>query len=46
MDETGRGLFIIANLAEEWGTRFQDDGKTVWAQCPGRATAETPGLPR
>ncbi|MYV55636.1 SpoIIE family protein phosphatase [Streptomyces sp. SID3212] len=55
VDETGRGLFIIANLAEQWGTRFQDDGKTVWAQCPSRATAATtdarapaasPGLPR
>ncbi|MET9484336.1 ATP-binding SpoIIE family protein phosphatase [Streptomyces sp. NPDC006638] len=45
VDETGRGLFIIANLAEEWGTRFQDDGETVWAQCPGRATAEAPGAP-
>ena len=31
-DETGRGLFIIATLADNWGTRYQTEGKTVWAQ--------------
>ncbi|MET7518268.1 ATP-binding protein [Streptomyces sp. NPDC005480] len=31
IDETGRGLFIIASLADQWGTRFQTQGKTVWA---------------
>ncbi|MFJ2651227.1 SpoIIE family protein phosphatase [Streptomyces sp. NPDC087420] len=45
VDETGRGLFIIANLAEQWGTRFQDEGKTVWAQCTGRASDTNPGAP-
>jgi hypothetical protein len=34
LDETGRGLFIIASLGERWGTRYQADGKTVWAEQP------------
>nr|WTB30162.1 SpoIIE family protein phosphatase [Streptomyces sp. NBC_00830] len=32
VDEGGRGLFIIAQLAENWGVRFSPDGKTVWAE--------------
>lgn len=36
IDETGRGLFIIASLADQWGTRYHKQGKTVWAeQAPG-----------
>jgi anti-sigma regulatory factor (Ser/Thr protein kinase)/GAF domain-containing protein len=31
-DEGGRGLFIIASIAESWGTRYDAEGKTVWAQ--------------
>ncbi|MFF7211639.1 SpoIIE family protein phosphatase [Streptomyces sp. NPDC008238] len=31
-DETGRGLFIIASLADRWGTRYHADGKSVWAE--------------
>jgi anti-sigma regulatory factor (Ser/Thr protein kinase) len=34
IDETGRGLFIIASLADQWGTRYQAQGKTVWAEQP------------
>ncbi|MFD7875860.1 SpoIIE family protein phosphatase [Streptomyces sp. NPDC059766] len=34
VDEDGRGLFIIASLADNWGTRYGPDGKTVWAQLP------------
>jgi PAS domain S-box-containing protein len=34
IDETGRGLFIIASLAEQWGTRYEAQGKTVWAEQP------------
>jgi hypothetical protein len=37
IDETGRGLFIIATLADQWGTRYQARGKTVWAEQPARA---------
>ncbi|WP_393072610.1 SpoIIE family protein phosphatase [Streptomyces sp. LN704] len=31
-DEGGRGLFIVAQLAEHWGTRQRSDGKTIWAE--------------
>lgn len=31
-DEGGRGLFIVAQLAERWGTRQRYDGKTIWAE--------------
>ncbi|MFC4033282.1 SpoIIE family protein phosphatase [Streptomyces polygonati] len=34
VDETGRGLFIMATLADQWGTRFHARGKTVWAEQP------------
>ncbi|MGD1217201.1 SpoIIE family protein phosphatase [Streptomyces krungchingensis] len=34
VDESGRGLFIIASLTEQWGTRYADQGKTVWAEQP------------
>ncbi|MEU6773094.1 SpoIIE family protein phosphatase [Streptomyces sp. NPDC046759] len=32
IDESGRGLFIIAALADSWGTRYHAEGKTVWAE--------------
>ncbi|WP_327365332.1 ATP-binding SpoIIE family protein phosphatase [Streptomyces sp. NBC_01217] len=32
LDENGRGLFIIAQLAEHWGTRHNHHGKTIWAE--------------
>ncbi|MFD7438330.1 SpoIIE family protein phosphatase [Streptomyces sp. NPDC059861] len=32
IDEGGRGLFIIAQLAQNWGVRHSNDGKTVWAE--------------
>jgi anti-sigma regulatory factor (Ser/Thr protein kinase) len=32
IDEGGRGLFIIAQLARNWGVRYSLDGKTVWAE--------------
>ncbi|MEU0603879.1 SpoIIE family protein phosphatase [Streptomyces sp. NPDC006393] len=35
-DETGRGLFIVASLADQWGTRYETRGKTVWARQPLR----------
>lgn len=40
IDETGRGLFIIATLADQWGTRYGDQGKTVWAEQPSGTTPE------
>ncbi|MEU1529758.1 ATP-binding SpoIIE family protein phosphatase [Streptomyces fagopyri] len=42
-DEGGRGLFIVAQLAERWGTRQQSDGKTIWAELAlPPATVPTP----
>jgi len=36
-DETGRGLFIIGSLADRWGSRYDAQGKTVWAEQPAGA---------
>jgi anti-sigma regulatory factor (Ser/Thr protein kinase) len=33
-DEGGRGLFLVAQLTERWGTRYVRSGKTIWAQQP------------
>ncbi|MFI1970859.1 SpoIIE family protein phosphatase/ATP-binding protein [Streptomyces cinnamoneus] len=33
-DEGGRGLFLVAQLAERWGTRYIPDGKVIWAELP------------
>ncbi|MEU9214380.1 SpoIIE family protein phosphatase [Streptomyces sp. NPDC048415] len=32
VDEGGRGLFIVAHLALNWGVRYTPGGKTVWAE--------------
>jgi len=42
IDETGRGLFIVASLADQWGTRSWEQGKTVWAEQPSEAREEAP----
>ncbi|MFJ5966547.1 ATP-binding protein [Streptomyces sp. NPDC093060] len=39
VDEGGRGLFMIAQLADAWGTRYTAIGKTIW-------TRQTVPLPR
>ncbi|WP_225834548.1 SpoIIE family protein phosphatase [Streptomyces sp. NK08204] len=38
-DEGGRGLFLVAQVAQRWGTRYTATGKTIWAeqQIPGGA---------
>ncbi|EST35981.1 histidine kinase [Streptomyces roseochromogenus subsp. oscitans DS 12.976] len=33
-DEGGRGLFLVAQLAERWGTRYIPNGKIIWAEQP------------
>ncbi|MER7461571.1 SpoIIE family protein phosphatase [Streptomyces sp. NPDC097981] len=33
-DEGGRGLFMVAQLAQLWGTRYHARGKTIWAGQP------------
>ncbi|MGW5968544.1 SpoIIE family protein phosphatase [Streptomyces sp. NPDC055186] len=32
MDEGGRGLLLVSQLAQRWGTRFVPDGKVIWAE--------------
>ncbi|MFE6066992.1 SpoIIE family protein phosphatase [Streptomyces sp. NPDC056525] len=31
-DEGGRGLLLVAQFAERWGTRHGREGKTIWAE--------------
>ncbi|MFB7506097.1 SpoIIE family protein phosphatase [Streptomyces broussonetiae] len=32
MDEGGRGLLLVSQFAERWGTRFVPSGKVIWAE--------------
>lgn len=38
VDEGGRGLFIVSQLATHWGTRYDRHGKALWTE------QEVPGL--
>ncbi|MFC9614254.1 SpoIIE family protein phosphatase [Streptomyces sp. NPDC056938] len=38
-DEGGRGLLICAMVAENWGVRYAEEGKTVWAELRGDGTS-------
>ncbi|MGW1767558.1 SpoIIE family protein phosphatase [Streptomyces sp. NPDC002073] len=40
-DEGGRGLFLVAHLSEQWGTRYTPEGKVIWAR---QAPPGGPGL--
>ncbi|MGP3634793.1 SpoIIE family protein phosphatase [Streptomyces sp. 24-1644] len=31
-DEGGRGLFLVAQFAERWGTRYTPTGKVIWSE--------------
>ncbi|MDX3862626.1 SpoIIE family protein phosphatase [Streptomyces europaeiscabiei] len=31
-DEGGRGLFLISQFTQRWGTRFLPEGKVIWAE--------------
>ncbi len=31
-DEGGRGLFLVAQLVDRWGTRYTHTGKVIWAE--------------
>ncbi|MFG3367646.1 SpoIIE family protein phosphatase [Streptomyces sp. NPDC090032] len=33
-DEGGRGLLLVSQFAQRWGTRYEDRGKTIWAEEP------------
>ncbi|MGW6057913.1 SpoIIE family protein phosphatase [Streptomyces sp. NPDC055189] len=37
-DEGGRGLFIVAQLVQRWGTRYTRSGKTIWTEQAFPAT--------
>ncbi|WP_018563329.1 MULTISPECIES: SpoIIE family protein phosphatase/ATP-binding protein [unclassified Streptomyces] len=39
-DEGGRGLFLVAQVAERWGTRYTPEGKVIWAEQPLPARAD------
>ncbi|MFF9215001.1 SpoIIE family protein phosphatase [Streptomyces viridosporus] len=32
MDEGGRGLLLVSQIARRWGTRFVPEGKIIWAE--------------
>jgi hypothetical protein len=32
VEEDGRGLHIVAQMARNWGTRYSVGGKTIWAE--------------
>jgi serine phosphatase RsbU (regulator of sigma subunit)/anti-sigma regulatory factor (Ser/Thr protein kinase) len=32
-DEGGRGLFLVAQVSQRWGSRQTAGGKTIWAEC-------------
>ncbi|WP_414166520.1 SpoIIE family protein phosphatase [Streptoverticillium reticulum] len=42
-DEGGRGLFLVAQLCQAWGTRYTAGGKVIWAECPLEMSAGGPG---
>ncbi|MDX2701492.1 SpoIIE family protein phosphatase [Streptomyces sp. PA03-6a] len=31
-DEGGRGLLLVSQFAERWGTRYRERGKTIWTE--------------
>jgi anti-sigma regulatory factor (Ser/Thr protein kinase) len=38
-DEGGRGLLLVSQFAQRWGTRYEDRGKTIWAEDPVTSSA-------
>lgn len=41
MDEGGRGLFLVAQLSDRWGTRYTPNGKVIWTEQPVAPAAQT-----
>ncbi|MFE2679346.1 ATP-binding protein, partial [Streptomyces hygroscopicus] len=31
-DEGGRGLFLVAQMVQRWGTRYTSKGKIIWTE--------------
>lgn len=44
-DEGGRGLFIVAQLVQRWGTRYSRSGKTIWTEQALPGPADQAALP-
>ncbi|MEX2970083.1 SpoIIE family protein phosphatase [Streptomyces sp. C184] len=44
-DEGGRGLFIVAQLARQWGTRYTPTGKIIWTEQSMPAGPDTSDEP-
>ncbi|GAA3501750.1 SpoIIE family protein phosphatase/ATP-binding protein [Streptomyces prasinosporus] len=42
-DEGGRGLFLVAQYAERWGTRYTSAGKVIWTEQSLHDGAAEPG---
>ena len=32
LDEGGRGLYLVSQIADRWGTRYTETGKTIWVE--------------
>lgn len=47
-DEGGRGLFLVAQMSQRWGTRYTSTGKTIWAELaiPRASAGVGGGMPR
>ncbi|MER6566046.1 SpoIIE family protein phosphatase [Streptomyces sp. NPDC001093] len=45
-DEGGRGLFLVAQLAQRWGARYTGEGKIIWAdqELPANPDLPSSGL--
>lgn len=44
LDEGGRGLFLVSQIAERWGTRYTPQGKVIWAEQVLPDVIEEPDL--
>ncbi|MFF4760034.1 SpoIIE family protein phosphatase [Streptomyces sp. NPDC001292] len=42
-DEGGRGLFLVAQLARRWGTRYTPHGKVIWTEQSLHGGSARPG---
>ncbi|MFF0200737.1 SpoIIE family protein phosphatase [Streptomyces sp. NPDC005017] len=43
-DEGGRGLLLVAQLTQRWGSRHTADGKTIWAELGVLDEDAVPGI--
>lgn len=43
-DEGGRGLFLVAQFTQRWGTRYMPRGKVIWTEQSLHSPAPEPDL--